>query len=204
MELDKKKRKLITTKNIIIVVMSIIIALVGIVLSFVFGLYSQLGTIGGIILNALVFFGAFGALEIDDWTIWLKRLIIKKYHIKKGNLIIKAYRNSNLEKKYLSIPFLPLSYNVTNDQTIVWDLVLSGDHDGHSYFSIHCTINPITNGVTITDMYGNTYKVGKEQYCKSGKRLDIEMDKFNEWLNLHNNFGGCSINPDSLTVEIEK
>lgn len=195
--MSNKKRKLITARNITIITISIIIAIVGIVLSFVFDLYGYIGTIGGIIINALIFFGAFGALEIDDWTIWIKRLIIKRYENKTGNLIIKVY-NKKLKKAWLSIPFYQLTYYVTNDQVIVWSLRLKGNQ------SFHCTINPLTNGVTITDAYGKAYVCGKEQYTKNNKRLDVELDTFNIWLN--NNYVNdiTSINPDSLTLELDK
>ena len=195
--MSNKKIKLITARNITIITISIIIAIVGVVLSFIFDLYGYIGTIGGIIVNALIFFGASGALEIDDWTIWIKRLIIKRYEGKTGALIIKIY-NKKLEKTWLTIPFYPLTYHVSNDQTVIWSLRLEGDQ------SFHCTINPITNGVTITDAYGKTYVCGKEQYTKNNKRLDIELDTFNTWLG--NKFGtsNTSFNPDSLTVEINK
>lgn len=192
-----KKRKLITARNITIITVSVIIAIVGIVLSFVFDLYGYIGTIGGIVINALIFFGVFGALEIDDWTIWYKRWLIKRYNKKQGNLIIKVYDN-NLTKSWLEIPFSPLSYSVTNDQTVVWDIILE------SSISLHCVINPITNGLTITDAYGNTYKCGKEQYTRNNKRLDVELDTFNVWLKNKYLSGTSSFNPDSLTIEIKK
>lgn len=191
-----KKRKLINARNIAIIVISIIMAIASIVLSFVFDLYGYLGTIGGIVINALIFFGVFGALEIDDWTIWIKRWLIKRYNKKQGNLIIKVY-NDELKKTWLEIPFSPLSYTVTNDQTIVWDLILE------NAISLHCSINPITNGVTITDAYGATYKCGKEQYTRNNKRLDVELDTFNVWLKNKYASNTTSFNPDSLTIELK-
>ena len=201
METDKKTIRLMTAKNITIIVISIIATIVAVVLSFVFDLYGYIGTIGGVIINALVFFGVFGALEIDDWTIWLKRLIIKKYKDKKGKLIIKVY-DKNLTKKWLTIPVLNIDYHVTNDQTVVWDLRM---YSTSQVFSLECTINPITNGITITDAYGKTYKCGKEQFTHNGERLDVQMTNFNSFLR---NYTGervlYSFNPDSLTLELEK
>ena len=201
MEVSKKKLRLMTAKNITIIVISIIIGIAGIVLSCIFDLYDYIGTIGGIVVNALIFFGAFGALEIDDWTIWLKRLIIKKYKDKKGKLIIKVY-DKNLTKKWLTIPVLNIDYHVTNNQTVVWDLRM---YSTSQVFSLECTINPITNGITITDAYGKTYKCGKEQFTYNGERLDVQMTNFNSFLR---NYTGervlYSFNPDSLTLELDK
>lgn len=201
METDKKTIRLMTAKNITIIVISIIATIVAVALSFVFDLYGYIGTIGGVIINALVFFGVFGALEIDDWTIWLKRLIIKKYKDKKGKLIIKVY-DKNLTKKWLTIPVLNIDYHVTNDQTVVWDLRM---YSTSQVFSLECTINPITNGITITDAYGKTYKCGKEQFTYNGERLDVQMTNFNSFLR---NYTGervlYSFNPDSLTLELDK
>ena len=200
MEVSKKKLRLMTAKNITIIVISIIIGIVGIVLSCIFDLYDYIGTIGGIVINALIFFGAFGALEIDDWAIWLKRLIIKKYNGKNGKLIIKVYDNS-LTKKWLEIP-VTCSYNVTNDQAIVWNLRM---YKNTSMFTLECSINPITNGVTITDTYGKTYKCGKEQYSYGNVRTDTYVENFCKWLKEYTGERILySINPDSLTIELNK
>lgn len=156
-----KKRKLINARNITIISVSIIITIVGIVLSFIFDLYGYIGTVGGVIINALIFFGAFGALEIDDWTIWYKRLLIKKFNGKSGRLEIKVYDN-NLAKTYLSVEARVFGYIINNNQDPIFNLTIYKDET--SFFVLPVTFNYITNGVTIVDMANDSYKVGKLQY----------------------------------------
>lgn len=210
-----KKRKLINARNITIITISIIVAIVGIVLSFVFDLYGYIGTIGGIIINAMIFFGVFGALEIDDWTIWYKRLLIKKYNNKKGKLLIKVY-DRKLAKQYLELDAEVWGYLVNNNQDVIFNLkVIYEVKDKVSTSeSIPVTFNYLTNGITIIDTAGKAYKEGTQQngniviaydeYKSRPITLQEQLDNFVGLLNRASDTEVRSFNPDSLTFEFEK
>lgn len=210
-----KKRKLINARNITIITISIIVAIVGIVLSFVFDLYGYIGTIGGIVINAMVFFGVFGALEIDDWTIWYKRLLIKKYNDKKGKLHIKVY-DRKLAKQYLELDAEVWGYLVNNNQDVIFNLKVIYEVKGKvsTSESIPVTFNYLTNGITIVDIAGKAYKEGTQQdgniivaldnYTTKPMALQEQIDKFVAFLNKASDKEVRSFNPDSLTFEFSK
>lgn len=192
------KKKIKT--NIIIIAVSIIACIIGIVLAFVFDLYSYIGTVGGVIFNACVFFGVFGILEIDDWTIWYKRILIRKFSKTNGSVDIKVY-DKYLKKSYITLDAKIDNYIVNNDQLPIFQVELTQDENR---FVIPCTINVITGGLTIVDIAGNDYKTTKLQidpisneYCYT--YLHHRMDDFITWLSTVTNIPDVTFNPDSLT-----
>lgn len=210
-----KKRKLINARNITIITISIIVAIVGIVLSFVFDLYGYIGTIGGIVINAMIFFGVFGALEIDDWTIWYKRLLIKKYYNKKGKLQIKVY-DRNLAKQYLELDARVWGYITNNNQDVIFSLEVRYEVKDKisTTESIPVTFNYLTNGITIVDIAGKAYKEGTQQdgsiivaldnYTTKPMALQEQINNFVALLNKASDKEVRSFNPDSLTFEFSK
>lgn len=203
------KKKIRT--NAVIIAISIIACIIGVVLAIIFDLYSYIGTVGGIIVNACILFGVFGALEIDDWTIWYKRLLIKKFNNTKGKLDMKVY-HYDLSKKYLWFDAEIDGYSTNNNQGVIFTLKLI-DKSGLS-IELPCTINYITGGITICDEACNAYKVGKLQYASSiryssdyGRNkttLEEKVYDFNMWLRRISEWSYNSFNPDSLVYTIEK
>lgn len=201
MEINKRW---VTAKNITIAVISILIGLVVIGIFLYFNLYEELGYVLSITFNIISFSGILGMLEIDDWTIWYKRWIIKKYNLKKGKLEFKIY-DSDLNKKWISIPFKQLRYYVTNDQDLVWRMELAKDQIDTNFYILEGSINPITKSFTITDSNGKKYKLGKDQYYYNGSRLDIAIEEFNFWIKNYITANRIlTINPDSFTIVLEK
>lgn len=193
----KKKIK----SNVIIIAISITVAIIGIVLAIVFDLYGYIGTVGGIILNICIFFGVFGILEIDDWTIWYKRLLIKKYNDTEGTLDIKVY-DQGLHKHYKNLPCKVKDYYISNDQCVIFVMTIHLD----TLYEIYTSINYFTNGVTIVDKYGQDYKCNKIQYSyPDNELLNVYMEDFNKYLSTNLEMDDkLTINPDSLTYNLKK
>lgn len=186
--------------NIIIIAVSIIACIIGVVLAFVFDLYSYIGTVGGIIFNACVFFGVFGILEIDDWTIWYKRILIRKFNKTTGTLDMKVY-DKYLKKSYITLEAKIDNYLVNNDQAPIFEVILK---HGDSSFTLPCSVNVITGGLTIIDIAGKDYKTNKLQidpincqYCYT--YLHHRMEDFTKWLSKVTDIQDLTFNPDSLT-----
>lgn len=204
--------------NVVIITIAVIVGIIGIVLSFVFDLYGYIGVVGGAILNICVFFGVFGALEIDDWTIWYKRWVIKKFYNSTGSLCFKVY-DENLKKHYVKVDAKVVNYEITDNQDIIFLVrvnIKTPVDNSRIYNGISCMINPITNGVTILDGYGNTYNCKKLQYSfgdaytNFNKDMiifkDYLKDRFNENAKYNNLYPKCeklTINPDSFTYKVK-
>lgn len=198
--------------NIIWLILLFILFVIATILTIKYDLYSVMGTAGTVVLNIIIYTGLIGILEVDDWSIWFKRYVIKKYDGKSGHLKFKIYFK-DLKKKYITMPFKIDGYYVTHDRKIIFITMFKNifyndtlDEQRKFYF----TINPITNGVTICDNLGNDFNPSKLQfYCtKEGCISMVEnvkyfLDAVIEYTKLVDNevIENITLNKDSITFE---
>lgn len=129
-------------------------------LAIVYDLDKWLGPVGTAVANIFIMFGLIGYLEIDDWFLWYKKWVFRKYLGKQGYIALKVY-NDKLEKKWVKIPYKFENYIVTNNRTIIfrYDIAYTKDQMIYIYFRI----NPINSGITITTEDGVDYYPKKSQ-----------------------------------------
>lgn len=198
--------------NVIWIILLFIVFIVATTLTIIYDLYSVMGTVGTVVFNFLIYAGVIGALEIDDWTIWYKRLVIKKYLRSSGYFECKIYFK-NMKKRYIKLPVTIEDYFVTHARKVIFFTKFKNIHPTLSVNDnrkLYFTINPITNGITICDNLGNDFNpkklqvyTTKEGYTDMIENVAYLIDTIVRYIELSDNttLNNITINKDSITFK---
>lgn len=155
-----KNKSIIKNKSTIYAILTIIV--IGILsgIGIYFGYISEVQNILLGLFGVFSAIGLFSFLEIDDWTIWYKRLVIKKYNNKSASMSIKIY-DKNLSKSYIEIPIKIIGYNINDKNKVCFMGRISKKDDINNFIIFYFTGNMITHSITVVDEYGNDINIKK-------------------------------------------